>query len=363
MADFNPLTQLPDPKDFTGQNMGGTYTLPGFFQANEQRQQAAMPFIQMAQEAERQKIDQASKMNPLMLQNQRGTNTTQELSNNRFGQMTPHVIDEARLKNLGLGMANDKAGMENAVAGVELPQRIRDVQERDLNAARARFAAMAKDLQGKPGVTKVADYMSAAQGVASTISDPEHRRQFEEEFMKDPTKGMQALTARAAGIYNTPAAQQAKDVADIGAKASIEGHRISAGATIEAARIRERGAAALQQAALDNPKNAAVMVLKARSWLASPPANATPEQKAMAEGIVEGDDQTRAQKLFHDYQNSLTGIQDAAANKAKTYSDFLGMVKQNFKQVGAPRAGPTNEAARNLNVGDAALLDKYAPKR
>jgi hypothetical protein len=362
MADFNPLNELPDPKSFQGNNMGGTFMLPGFFQASQQREQAAAPFIQMAQEAERQKIDQARQMNPLLVQHQQGANTTQDLTNTRFGQSTPHVVRGLELGNIKAGLENDSAGMKNAVEGAGLPGAIKAVQEKDLNEARARFASMAKDLHGKPGMTKVADYMASASAIRDQINDPEHRRQFEEEFMKDPTRGMQALTARASGIYNTAGAQQAKDVADIGAKASVEGHRLSANATIEAARIHKEATIEAAKQALDHPKNAAVMVLNARAWLANPPANAKPEDFAQRQGIVDGVEHAEATKLYGQYQaNPMAGMRDKETmGRQKTYQDFLNEVKNSYKQTGGPRPGPTPEAARNLNVGGGGVTSSGA---
>lgn len=362
MADFNPLNELPDPKSFTGNNMGGTFMLPGFFDATLKREQAAAPFIQMAQEAERMRNDQTRQMNPLLLQEKGLQNTGLANTNDRFSRATPFEIDKLRLGNLKSEQDINSGALDLAVKGVETPEKIRGIQEKPLANAIDMFSSSADQIKKLPPPLQVGAYMKAAQGVAAAISDPAMRQRFIQEFMSDPTAGFQRLQAQAAQKYNTPEYRKAMDVGDAKNATDIKQAQIQAEATIEAARIRERSAEKLQQLAAEQPKNAAVMVLNARKWLASPPANATPEQMAEKQGIVEGDDQNRARELLKDYQSSMIGVQDAAQGKAKTYADFLQMVKNNFKQVGGPRPGPTPEAARNLNVGDADLLNKYAPR-
>lgn len=362
MADFNPLSSLPDPKDFMGSNMGGTFMLPGFFSAQQGRQEAAAPFIQMAQEAERQKIQQASQMNPLLVQKQGLENTGLQNTNNRFSQSTPHVVRGLELGNIKAGMENDSMAMDNAVKGVETPEKIRGIQERPLNQAIDMFSSSAEQIKKLPPPLQVGAYMKLANGVAASITDPAMRQRFTQEFMSDPTAGFQRLQAQAAQKYNTPAAAQARDTANITGEYHLKGAQVHAGATIEAARIREASAEKLQQMQLDNPKNAAVMVLRAKAFLANPPANTTPDKIAEMEGIVEGDMQSQALKEYTAYANSMTGIQDARSGKGKTMNDFLTDVKSRYKNTGAPRPGPTPQNAIQQKVLESGVQyepDKY----
>jgi hypothetical protein len=365
MADFNPLTSLPDPKDFVGSNPYGTTVMPGFFDATLKREQAAAPFIQMAQEAERMKIDKDRQMNPLLVEHQGLQNAGIRNTNDRFVQSTPFEVDRLRLGNIKSGLENDSLGMDNAVKGAGLAGSIKDVQEKDLNSARDRFASLAEELRSKPGVTKVTDYVNAAKAIASQITDPSHRAQFEAEFLAYPTKGMQSLQARAAQKYNTPAAQQARDTAKITGEYNVKAHQASAYGTIEAARIHANSSEKIKEMEQNQPKNAAVMVLNARKWLANPPPGATPEQFAERQGIVDGAEHSEAQKLYAGYQaNYMSQIKDRETlGRAKDFNDFLEMVRKSYKQTGAQsssRAGPTAENARNLNVGGSGVTSSGA---
>ncbi len=364
MADFNPLNELPDPKSFTGNNMGGTFMLPGFFDATLKREQAAAPFIQMAQEAERMKVDQSRQMNPMLLEEKGLQNTGLRNTNDRFSQSTPHMVRGLELGNIKAGLENDSMGMKNALEGVSLPGQIKAVQEKPLANAIDMFSSSADQIKKLPPPLQVGAYMQAAKGVADSISDPAMKQRFMQEFMSDPTAGFQRLQAQAAQKYNTPAAAQARETATISGEYSNKSAAIHANATIKAAEIREKSAMALQKLAADQPKNAAVMVLNARKWLASPPENATPEQKAQMEGIIEGDIERQALNEYKAYASSTMATMDAAAGKAKTVNDFLNDVRNRKPgQPGpVPRPGPTNDAALQQKVLQSGVQyepDKY----
>jgi hypothetical protein len=356
MADFNPLNELPDPKSFQGSNMGGTFMLPGFFQAAQQREQAAAPFIQMAQEAERMKIDKDRQMNPLLIQEKQGTVAKTGLENDRYGKLTPFAVSEADLKNKGLGLANVKAGYENDIAGAELPGKIQDIKDKPLNEARARFAAMAKELQEKPGVTKVSNYMEAARAIHDQITDDNHRRQFYEEFLHKPTKGMQSLQARHAGIYNTAGAEQAKDVAKIGADASIRGHELSAGAAVQAARISAASHEKIEKEKIAHPKK----------YLEEAAAALGRVRKAYAEGkdpdpvdYMKAEDYVDTQ--FATVAKGDIGLSTRSMHDPEAYKQAIEANRKAKLGVKA-RPGPTQDAAIQQRVIESGIQyepDKY----
>lgn len=279
---LNPTVGLPDAKDFTLSNPYGNIITPMAVDASLRREQQMAPFMDMARKMEEMNLQNTSYKNneyqsPWMQASRMEQARKQGLENKRYEGMTPGEIEKLTLGNVALGIKNASEGMDLAEKGrnqAELPFR-------ELEAKVARTFA---GLQSMPPAQRAKEYMRMLDELHGGISDPELQKRFRTEYGGDPNRSILKAQMAFNQGFHTPDYFKAIEQEKLKAASSERQARIHADATVSAARIREEGADRRAREALEQPKNEAGIMARARATLVDPAAD--PQKKLEAREII-----------------------------------------------------------------------------